>query len=1080
MVWEGLKEEYDQESDNDIDSEFRKGLEEFINMPGASRMVRRQIEQVATPATPGLERADPFSFPSKVMWTHDQRSKMSKRQEEEEQAEGSEEEGAEAEGEDADADSGEDGSESSEEEEDDTESVSSESSEGEESSAGGESSSDSEDEAADALDSSDENGVIRAEANLNAPGMSTQQQALLPMWAQLGPLPTIDPQTLKKRSVVTIEARRSLAVRQDAPTPPSREPAGPVFSDLGPLPTVQLLGTRTTKTKRQQPVAAPMFSELGPLPTVQLMETRSSKTKRQQVAAPVFSELGPLPTVQLLQTRSTKVKRRQVAAPAFSELGPLPTVQLLNTRSTKAKRQQVAAPVFSGLGPLPTVQLLETRASKVKRQQGAAPVFSELGPLPTVQIRASKVKRQQQGAAPVFSELGPLPTVQLLEVRMSKVKRQQVPGLPVFSELGPLPTISSTTSTTKKIKRQQPAEPEFQQLGPLPTAQPLNTRTTMNPDKIKRRSRKSLAARQKVSLPPPVEATPAVDDGESYSEESDGVTSNSEDETTSKTALGAPTTRASVTSISATPTNTADAPSRSAFVIAGTDSPNNAAAASPSSISDEANTASLQNGPAPETRTAIIAGTSVLGIALLVAALYCLFRYCVPLRTWRATRRDKHRSEKAERFGTDDQPWKWPLQFIFGHDRPAPPRRPFKTTTESTNPAFPQDVESNPTASTTMIADGFRPGTGEQGYKPTSGNNATAGWVSNGFYNPFTRLSERLSGWGHRSGTAKWFFGGVGGNDNAGHDNNGTKDSSRWSDSDTSDTIGNNARTTYNENNFINLYGDKGTYSLMDEKNNSGATGAVQISQIELTPPVPAHMAFNANSKPNANPAVPSSKASSTGTTLNGDKTLLPPTFLGATPEGNKRDSTATTGTRFSTAEIFTATAVSLSSSASSPSTLTMPPKPYFIGKNDTSHFSASTMEPATPRTFVSENFGSEAGHSKSYGVKLPKIPRGLVPPPGLKMRSLELEAQRRGSATSVSTTSSVSSFGSQEEKDLLAGRNDSVVSRPTPTRKGSMRGSVRSVGDGAVPKAKAKVNVSRAGGVGVGVVRRVEDGGVI
>jgi hypothetical protein len=623
---------------------------------------------------------------------------------------------------------------------------------------------------------------------------------------------------------------------------------------------------------------------------------------------------------------------------------------------------------------------------------------------------------------------------------------------------------ATTTGPQQKAISQPPSMSGWQILGPLPTVQPellqaqkRNTRRSMRLDKIKRHPKRSHVRRQVSGLPPPppppaATLSPPIEletEGSSESGiESDGFSSNTEDE--DSTSLPSPTSNSSstatgtigaagVATINDRPTTiSSPTATKSTLIIEATPSGPNQAAASafPTGLADSAGVSA--GGPAPEERIAIIAGCTVLGVALLVAGLYCLFRFCVPVRTWYSDRRRHYRDKRSERLGTSPQDWKWPLQFIFGSDRPAPPRR------KITDPWKVDDVESNLTASATMVADGFRPMSGQAGpYKPASpkDNVNTAGWVANGgFYNPFTRLSERLSSWPRRSGTAKWFFGAGGGSN---------KESSRWSDSEGPETVEQAARTTYSENTFINLYG-KGSSSppatIWDEKS-SFAGGAVQISQVELAPPLPVKQNFNTNSKPNPNPVTVASRS-------------IPPP-IPIVPLKSNRVSTATTATNFTAAEIGTAVAMPISTSPPPTRSNTVttnlsslaPPQPLYLGAQ-TSHFSASTLDPATPRTFI----------SSQNKFKLPEIPSGLVRPDSM------------GSVSSVDT---VDVLGGGMGK---VGSRDSVASASSaaqrPKRGASMRGNgIKSVGEGKLPQKRA----ASPGKVGLpGAVRRVADGGVL
>ncbi|KPI41216.1 uncharacterized protein AB675_8186 [Cyphellophora attinorum] len=592
---------------------------------------------------------------------------------------------------------------------------------------------------------------------------------------------------------------------------------------------------------------------------------------------------------------------------------------------------------------------------------------------------------------------------------------------------------ATTTGPQQKAISQPPSMSGWQILGPLPTvqpellqAQPRNTRRRMRLDKIKRHPKRSHIQRQ-VSAPPPRPPPPAATlsppieletEGSSESGiESDGFSSNTEDE--DATTLPSPTSNttssatgtigaAGVATVNDRPTTiSSPTATKSTLIIEATPSGPNQAAASafPTGVADSAG---ISAGPAPEERIAIIAGCTVLGVALLVAGLYCLFRFCVPVRTWYSDRRRHYRDKRSERLGTSPQDWKWPLQFIFGSDRPAPPRR------KITDPWKGDDMESNPTASATMVADGFR---------PMSGQGAA-----------YKLHHQKITG------TAKWFFGAGGGSN---------KESSRWSDSEASEVAGHAARTTYSENTFINLYG-KGSSSppttILDEKAGF-AGGAVQISQVELAPPLPVKQNFNTNSKPNPNPVTVTSR------------NLPPP--IPALPSKSNRASTATTATNFTAGEIGTAVAMPISTSPPPTRSNTVttnlsslaPPQPLYLGAQ-TSHFSASTLDPATPRTFIcSQN-----------KFELPDIPSSLVRPDSM------------GSVSSVDTVDVLGGgLGKVGSRDSAASASSAAQG---PKRGASMRGNgIKSVGDGKLPQKRA----ASPGKVGLpGAVRRVADGGVL
>lgn len=343
--------------------------------------------------------------------------------------------------------------------------------------------------------------------------------------------------------------------------------------------------------------------------------------------------------------------------------------------------------------------------------------------------------------------------------------------------------------------------------------------------------------------------------------------------------------------------------------------------------------ASQESGPAPESRTAIIAGTTILGVALVVTLIYLLFRFCVPVRTWWTTRKEKHRDEKANRLGTAPSAWKWPLQFIFGSDRPAPPRRKPQQQHAPAEyydkDAFGSDLESQAPNTRSVdswpVADGFRPGTQAppdyKSYTTTSGTS----WVANGWRAPISHISERLSNWPRGSGTARWFFGG------------GAASASRWSDSD----AGDGARTTYSEGRLVSMYGHgtspPNTAGLPRRSSIAKSPlqqSHVQVSEVEVTPPMPTYSASGTKT------TVLESPPNSGGLAL-----TQTPVRARASPRNTymTRSSVATTATTQSTAD----------ARAAFFDTDSLPPVPNVPYANY-SHFSTTTVDPTTPRNFAS------------------------------------------------------------------------------------------------------------------------------
>jgi hypothetical protein len=368
----------------------------------------------------------------------------------------------------------------------------------------------------------------------------------------------------------------------------------------------------------------------------------------------------------------------------------------------------------------------------------------------------------------------------------------------------------------------------------------------------------------------------------------------------------------------------------------------------------------------------MIAGVSVLSVAVVVTLVFLLFRYCVPVRTWYSTRRQQHRDQKAARLGTAPSPWKWPLQFIFGSDRPAPPRRQqqqhpseYYYHEKVTSYASNRDLEDQ--TSPGLVADGFRPPQATttsppeyKPYTPTSGNS----WVANGWRVPLSHISQRLSNWPRRSGTARWFFGGG---------------ASRWSDSEASEA---NPRTTYSEGQLVDMYGAPTPRSVgvphggIRRSSISKSPLQVQVSQTEImpSPPLPVHHSISPKntSTPTNAIASPSPRIITT--------TIIKPPPAAATTKNTKGTGLGLTQTpirpRASPRTSYLRSSVATTATSGTGTTaLEAPPLPFAglrgFGGQQLSHFSASTADPATPRRFVSEGLpkgGPKSGLGKGGG----------------------------------------------------------------------------------------------------------------
>jgi hypothetical protein len=382
--------------------------------------------------------------------------------------------------------------------------------------------------------------------------------------------------------------------------------------------------------------------------------------------------------------------------------------------------------------------------------------------------------------------------------------------------------------------------------------------------------------------------------------------------------------------------------------------------------------------------------------------LWCLFRFCAPVRNWWTSRQQKHFDEKAKRLGTSPEPWKWPLQFIFGHDRPAPPRRPpqyaqprySQGTFSTSHPAYARDLESNSSGNRTTNVEGTFQPPRYKSYATVSGTS----WVADGWRAPLSHISQRLSNWPRRSGPSRWFFGGG---------------ASRWSESDNGDA------TAYNPNQAsVDMYGA----GPRAQRSSLSKSPVVEVSHVEiaLTPPQPTYPHQKRTSIPSNNPSLALSPFGANGAIR---------------PRASPRSS-------FPRNSALTAT-----TTAPNTPLPPLPPPPIPYG-NFTSHFSASTADPATPRRFISEGLPLPTFTTPRLDGRgdVPALPTPVAKHGtdsafwlgGTLTREERAAAARergeRDSLASLSSVSSVGSLGSVKSSGSRRGR-----AAPFPVRTSSV-----------------------------------------